>query len=112
MGLDKDNALSRDNFGGFFFHTYWNIIQNDVLSIVLQFFRERWIIPNYNSNLMVLIPKVSNSDSIELYMLMSLANFKHKIVTKIIVVKLSTLFPFIISPKQRASFPVEILNIV
>lgn len=58
--------------------------------------------PNYNTNILVLIPKVPNADSIEQYRLIALVNFKHKIITKILADKLSLIMPFIVSKEQRA----------
>lgn len=55
MNLDGTSGL--DGFGAFFFQKYWSIISQDVANVVLQFFTQGWILPNYNSNLVVLIPK-------------------------------------------------------
>lgn len=73
-----------------------------MLYAVLQFFKDCWIKPDYNTNILVMIPKVSNADSIDQFRPIALANFKNKIVTKIIADWLALVMPFIISPEQRA----------
>ncbi|XP_058782945.1 uncharacterized protein LOC131657578 [Vicia villosa] len=84
FGLRKDSAPGPDGFGGVFFHTYWNIISNDVCNAVWQFFKEGWIPQNYNANLIILIPKSKDADSMENFRPIALANFKFKIISKII----------------------------
>ncbi|GAU48100.1 hypothetical protein TSUD_133200 [Trifolium subterraneum] len=100
--LSKDSAPGPDGFGGFFFQTYWDIINHDVVNAVTQFFTDAWILPNYNSNTLVLIPKTSNADSIDQYRPIALANFKHKIITKVLADRLAIVLPSIISQEQRA----------
>lgn len=68
---------------------------------VVQFFNSGHIFPNWNSNLVVLIPKVSGANSIENFGSIALANFKFKIVTKILMDRLSIIVPKIISPEQH-----------
>lgn len=100
--LKRDSAPGPDGFGAFFFHKYWSIVQTDVIKAVSQFFSDEWILPNYNSNTIVLIPKQDNVDSIDQYRPTALANFKHKILTKIIADRLAQIMPTIISKEQRA----------
>ncbi|XP_058761210.1 uncharacterized protein LOC131634556 [Vicia villosa] len=78
------------------------IIKEDVFGAVLQFFKDDWMLPNFNTNTLVLIPKVPNADSIDQFRLIALANFKYKIITKIIADRLSLFMPVLISMEQRA----------
>lgn len=57
-----------------------------------QLFISSWIMLNYNANTLILLPKVPNVDSIELFKLIALANFKLKIISKVIVDRLSPIF--------------------
>ncbi|XP_058770393.1 uncharacterized protein LOC131644024 [Vicia villosa] len=102
MSLDKDSAPGPDGFSGFFFQKYWSIIKEEVLAATLQFFQDGWITPNYNSNTLVLIPKIPNAESIEQYRPIAIANFKHKIITKILADRLALLMPSIVSAEQCA----------
>ncbi|CAJ2645220.1 unnamed protein product [Trifolium pratense] len=101
FSLNKDGAPGPDGFGAFFFQTYWNIVKDDVSNAVLEFFSTNWLMPNYNSNTVVLIPKVQNADSIGQYRPIAIANFKFKIISKILADRLALILPNIISKEQR-----------
>jgi len=100
--LRRDSAPGPDGFGAYFFHKCLTIIKQDVVNVVTQFFNDEWILPNYNSNTIVLIPKHDNVVSIHHYRHIALANFKHKILTKILADRFASILPTIISPEQRA----------
>ncbi|PNY16800.1 ribonuclease H, partial [Trifolium pratense] len=101
FSLNKDSAPGPDGFGGFFYQTYWDIIHKDVVNAVLQFFSSGWILPNFNSNTLILIPKTSNADSIDQYRPIALANFNFKIISKVLADRLAKIMPTIISKEQR-----------
>jgi len=101
FAMNKDSAPGPDGFGAFFFQTYWSIIKEDVCNVVLEFFTNNWIMPSFNSNTVVLIPKVPNADSISQYRPIALANFKFKILSKILAGRLAQVLPKIISKEQR-----------
>lgn len=82
--------------------THWSIIKKDVVSAVLQFFTDGWILPSYNSNTLVLIPKTPNADTVDQFRPIVIANFKHKIITKVLANRLSQILPNIVSQEQRA----------
>jgi hypothetical protein len=73
--LNKDSAPGPDGFGAYFYQTYWDIIQIEVV------FSSGWILPNFNSNTLVLIPKNENADSVDQFRPIALANFKFKIIS-------------------------------
>ncbi|PNX87320.1 ribonuclease H, partial [Trifolium pratense] len=84
--MNKDGAPGPDGFGAFFFQTYWDVIKTYVYEAVLEFFQHNWIMPNnYNANTIVLIPKDSNADIIAQFSPIALANFKFKIILKVLV---------------------------
>lgn len=101
FSMNTDGAPGPDGFGAYFFQKYWHIIKQDVVGAVIQFFKHGWLLPGFNSNQIVLIPKVQNADRIELFIPIALANFKFKIITKILADRLSEIAPKIISPNQR-----------
>ncbi|KAI5440392.1 hypothetical protein KIW84_010039 [Lathyrus oleraceus] len=68
FSLNGDSVRSPDGFGPISFQTFWSIIKEDVIIATMQFFTDGWIQPNYNSNTLVLIPKVEGVDYIEKYM--------------------------------------------
>ncbi|MCI05544.1 RNA-directed DNA polymerase (Reverse transcriptase), partial [Trifolium medium] len=82
FSMNKDGAPGPDGFGAFFFQSYWEIIKTDVIEAVLEFFQYNWIMPNYNANTVVLIPKEPNADTIAQFRPIALANFKFKVISK------------------------------
>jgi hypothetical protein len=99
--LNKDGAPGPDGYGAFFYQKYWEIIQEDVVNAVLQFFTTGWILPSFNSNTIILIPKTSNADSMDQFRPIAMANFKFKIISKVLADRLATIMPNLISKEQR-----------
>lgn len=56
---------------------------------------------NYNAKTLILLPKIYNVDSIELFRPIALANFKFKIISKVIANRLSPIISIIISMEQK-----------
>ncbi|XP_058757259.1 uncharacterized protein LOC131630499 [Vicia villosa] len=101
FSLNKYSVSGPNDFGGIFFHSYWSIIKVNVCNDVLQFFRNGWLLPNFNANLVIIIPKVKDADSIDKFWPIALANFKFKIISKILADRLSSLMPSLISKEQH-----------
>jgi len=101
FSLNKDSAPGPDGFGALFFQTYWSIIKLDVTKAALQFFSTGWILPNFNSNNIVLIPKTNNAGTINDYRPIAIENFKFKIISKILADRLAKIMPAITSVQQR-----------
>jgi hypothetical protein len=101
FALNKDSAPGPDGFGAYFFQHFWEIIQTDVCNAVLEFFTTSWILPGFNSNIITLLPKNPNASSIDQYRPIAMANFKFKIISKIIADRLALILPTIISEEQR-----------
>ena len=99
--LNQDGAPGPYGFGASFFQCYWDIIQQDVYEAVLEFFHTSWLPPDFNANTLVLIPKISNADRIEHYRPIALANFKLKILSKVLADRLAAILPSIIYKVQR-----------
>jgi hypothetical protein len=57
--------------------------------------------PNFNSNTLVLIPKLDNADNVNDYRPIAIANFKFKLISKIIADRLASVMPAITSIQQR-----------
>jgi hypothetical protein len=57
-------------------------------------------LPNYNSNTLILIPKTDNADSIDKFRPIALANFKFKIISKVLADWLAQIMSAIVSKEQ------------
>ena len=71
------------------------------IQLLCSFFTTGWLLPNFNTNILVLIPKTSNADSVDQYRPIAIANFKFKIISKILADRLATIMPSITSVQQR-----------
>ncbi|CAJ2662070.1 unnamed protein product [Trifolium pratense] len=101
FSLNKDSAPGPDGYGAFFYQKYWEIINEDVVAAVLQFFTSGWIMPSFNSNTIILIPKTNKADSIDQFRPIAMANFKFKIISKVLADRLASILPSIISKEQK-----------
>lgn len=68
---------------------------------MLQLFKSSWIMPNYNAKKFILLPKSRNVDTIEMYILIALENFKFKIISKVLSDILDSIMPIIISKDKK-----------
>jgi hypothetical protein len=101
FALNKDSALGPNGFGAFFYQHYWDIVKADVINAVLEFFTSSWILPGFNSNIVALLPKFPEAASIDQYRPIAMANFKFKIISKILADRLASIMPTIISEEQK-----------
>lgn len=100
--IDPDKAPNPDGFNGFFFKHNWEIIKKDVCKAVLNYFESGKLLREVNRTFLVLIPKGTDSKSINEYMPISLCNFIYKIISKKFPDRLKKVMPDIISPNQFA----------
>ncbi|KAE9602007.1 putative RNA-directed DNA polymerase [Lupinus albus] len=77
------------------------LMGEDICNSVGQFFRESWLLPNLNSNNIILIPKHAGADRIDEFKPIALANFQFKIISKILASRLTVIAPNIVSSQQR-----------
>lgn len=99
--LSADAAPGPDGYNGHFYQHFWHIIGKDVVLSTQHFFQHNYIMPNLNSNLLILIPKIPGADNLENFRPIALANFQFKILTKILADRLGLIASKIISPHQR-----------
>ncbi|KAK9292265.1 hypothetical protein L1049_020229 [Liquidambar formosana] len=102
FSMNPHSAPRLDGFGGLFYQSYWDIVGEDVVKAITMFFEKSWLLVNFISNFVVLIPKVPKADTITQYRPIALANFLFKIIPKILSHKLSSIAARIISPNQTA----------
>lgn len=70
--------------------------------MVQSFFSNGFILPHFNSSLLILVPKSHESEEVTDFRPIALANFVFKIITKIVADRLSPIASRIISPSQSA----------
>jgi len=97
--------LSTYQYPGHFYQRFWHIIGEDVVKSTQYFFMHNYIMPNLNSNLLILIPKVPGANKLDNVRPIALANFQFKIITKILVDRLGLIAARIIFVHQRGIIP-------
>lgn len=75
FSMNGDGAPSPDGFGDCFYQRFWDTVSLDVFNSVTQFFSQGWLLPNLNSNLVVLIPKFKGAGAVENFRPIALANY-------------------------------------
>ena len=98
--LQEGKSPRLDVFTTDFFHSCWNIIKEEVCSLVERSRQTKSIIYSFNATFLTLIPKghyPSNSDK---FRPIDLCNVIYKIITKVITSILNPLLPLLISEEQ------------
>ncbi|KAL9662266.1 hypothetical protein QQ045_027098 [Rhodiola kirilowii] len=100
FSMKSDSSPSPDGFTGKFFTYCWNIIKEDLKEAILGFFTGLQLPKIISLTNIVLIPKVKRASSLDQVRPISLCNFLHKIISKILNSRLSNLLYKLISPEQ------------
>ena len=95
-------ALGPDGIHAGFFQAYWQQVGTSMVNKVNKFFQSSTMTPHLNKILITLIPKHPGADCQASLRLISLCNTVYKVVTKVIVKRLFSLLPKLISPLQIA----------
>lgn len=100
--MDGFSARGLDGFGDCFFTHCWSVIWSNVTLAIKRFFEDGFIMPHFNSNILILLPKLQDSECISDYRPIALANFLFKIITRIVADRLEPIASRIISPNHSA----------
>jgi hypothetical protein len=95
-------ARGPDGLPALFYHTYWDIVGENVTKETLDILNQHKAPNHINHTYICLIPKVPNPTQASELRPISLCNVTLKIVTKTIANRIKTILPDIISPNQSA----------
>lgn len=98
-------APGPDGYQAIFYHKYWDTIGNSFCNLIQDCFTNKMIPRDMNCTNIVLIPKVTNPESITHFRPIGLSNVSYKVVSKIIVNRIRPLLDNIISPFQSSFIP-------
>lgn len=98
--LGASKAPGANGYNGFFFQNYWHLVGPDVIAAILHFFTSGIMPPSLNSIDPVLLPKVLDPEELSQFRPISLCNFLYKVVSKVLVDRLKSYLPDIISQEQ------------
>ena len=85
-----------------FYKTYWHIVGDDVISIVLNALNSGKVHESLNATFIALIPKVKNPKRIAEFRPISLCNVVYKLIAKVVVNRLKKILSHEIDDSQSA----------
>jgi len=98
--LKEGKAPGPDGFTTMFFHSFWEMIKQEVWQIIKESRALHWLLPSLNSTFIALIPKEEDSISPEKFRSIALCNVIYKVISKVVANRLKPLLPLLISPEQ------------
>ncbi|WRX29353.1 Reverse transcriptase domain - like 10 [Theobroma cacao] len=98
FNIDKDSVAGLNGFTSY--QQCWDIIANDLLDAVVDFFHEVDLPRGLTSTTIVLLPKNNNALKWSDFRLISLCNVLNKIITKILANRLAKVLPSMIIDNQ------------
>lgn len=98
-------ASGPDGITALFFHSFWNIVKQDVIGAIQNFFTSGFLLKALNHTNIVLIPKRDNPTLTSHFRPISLCNVIYKIISKILAACLKPLLQKLISPMQAGFVP-------
>ncbi|XP_042964017.1 uncharacterized protein LOC122298309 [Carya illinoinensis] len=105
FSIPIDSSPGLDGFGSGFFRFCWEIVKEDLLEAVSEFFQHQLLPRYYSASFIVLIPKVDSPTGFDKFRPISLCSVVYKICAKILVSRLTNLLPKMISQEQGAFIP-------
>ncbi|GJT77711.1 RNA-directed DNA polymerase, eukaryota [Tanacetum coccineum] len=98
----KNKSPVTDGFMFEFLRKYWNIVDQDIVEVVLEFFASSTFPPGCNSAFIALIPKTHDAKNVKDFRPVSLIGSIYKIITKILANRLSFVMYVLVSDVQTA----------
>eukprot|EP00253_Pinus_taeda_P005752 PITA_05752 len=98
--LKEGKAPGPDGFTTTFFHSFWDMLKEEVWQIVEESRAMRWLLPSLNATFLTLIPKEEDSITPDKFRPIALYNVIYKVISKVIANRLKPLLPGLISPEQ------------
>lgn len=107
--LPRNKSCGFDGFSFEFFIGCWSIIGPEITSAVKEFFREGKLLRQWNSTLLVLIPKIRNASKIGDFRPISCLNTLYKVISRLLTGRLKEALIPVISHAQSAFMPGRLL---
>jgi len=102
FSINAESAPGPDGFTAAFFQTHWNLVKNQIMADIMDFFDTGILPEEWNHTHLCLIPKIPNPERMSDIRPISLCSVLYKIVSKILSARLKKHLPAIVSPTQSA----------
>lgn len=100
FGIGGLKAPGVDGFPACFYQHQWDLCAPDIYTMVCEAFQKSSFPMELNATLITLVPKVENPHSMVQFRPISLCCTLYKVISKILVSRLRTILPNLISPNQ------------
>ncbi|GKD29751.1 hypothetical protein Tco_1240529 [Tanacetum coccineum] len=105
FSMGNDKAPGPDGYTVAFFKESWDIVADDFVDAVCEFFTNGKLLRELNHTIIALIPKVSNPTRVTDYRPISCCNVMFKCISKIIANRIKESLKTLVSPNQSAFVP-------
>ncbi|KAL0012182.1 hypothetical protein SO802_007290 [Lithocarpus litseifolius] len=100
--MHPKKAPGPDGMSAIFFQKYWDVVGNDISSMVLNVLNSNMSLAEINKTNISLIPKTKCPSKMSEFRPISLCNVIYKLVSKVLANRLKKILPHIISENQSA----------
>lgn len=100
FGISADSTPGPDGFSSLLYQVCWNIVGDDVVAAVTDFFNGAYMPRSFTATMIVLLPKRENPQTWPDFRPISLCNVSNKIISKILSERLAPLLPIRTAPNQ------------
>lgn len=108
--MKPNKSPGPDGFMAGFYQKHWDLLGNDICSVVLQFLNGGDMLGAVNNTVLVLIPKVKNPQELSQFRPIALCNILYKICSKVIANRLQQVLDDIVSEGQSAFVPGRLIT--
>ncbi|GJR25721.1 hypothetical protein Tco_1101953 [Tanacetum coccineum] len=105
FSMGNDKAPGPDGYTVAFFKESWDIVADDFVDAVCEFFTNGKLLRELNHTIIAFIPKVSNPTRVTDYRPISCCNVMFKCISKIIANRIKESLKTLVSPNQSAFVP-------
>ncbi|XP_073051343.1 uncharacterized protein [Primulina eburnea] len=110
FSIHRDSVAGPDGFSSAFFQHCWEIVHQDVLDAVLDFFRGSHMPQGFTATTITLIPKVMGAQAWSDFCPISLCNVTNKIISKLLYSRLKVVAERLVSWNQSGFVPGRVIS--